>query len=140
MVNKVILVGRLVADPEIRTTSTGAQVVHFRLATKTYAGKNEDGTKREFSDFHSLVAFGGLAQVAGSYLRTGRLIYVEGRSQTRSWDTPEGQRRYATEVVIENLQMLEPKHEEPRREQPKPDEAEPEEAEPEEPAAIALVE
>jgi len=138
MVNKVILVGRLVADPEVRTTSTGAQVANIRLATKTYAGKNEDGTKREFSDFHSLVAFGNLAQVIRSYLRTGRLIYVEGRSQTRSWDTPEGQRRYTTEVVIENLQMLEPKHEEPRGEQPElPDQGK---AEQEEPAAMALAE
>lgn len=142
MVNKVILVGRLVADPEVRTTSTGAQVANIRLATKTYAGKNEDGTKREFSDFHSLVAFGNLAQVIRSYLRTGRLIYVEGRSQTRSWDTPEGQRRYATEVVIENMQMLEPKHEEPRgeQEQPKPEEPDKEGAEHDEPAAVALVE
>ena len=140
MVNKVILVGRLVADPEVRTTSTGTQVANLRLATKTYAGKNEDGTKREFSDFHSLVAFGGLAQVVGSYLRTGRLIYVEGRSQTRSWDTPEGQRRYTTEVVIENLQMLEPKHEQASQETPKPEDAQHEEAQQEEPAEMALVE
>jgi len=140
MVNKVILVGRLVADPEVRTTSTGAQVANIRLATKTYAGKNEDGTKREFSDFHSLVAFGNLAQVIRSYLRTGRLIYVEGRSQTRSWDTPEGQRRYTTEVVIENLQMLEPKHEEPRGEQSKPELPDQGKAEQEEPAAMAIAE
>lgn len=140
MVNKVILVGRLVADPEVRTASTGTQVANIRLVTNTYGGKNEDGTKREFTDFHSLVAFGSLAQVVRSYLRNGRLIYVEGRSQTRSWDTPEGQRRYATEVVVDNLQILEPKHEGSRQDQPKPEGPEQEEAEQEEPAAMALVE
>jgi len=109
MVNKVILVGRLTADPEVRATSNGTQVANLRLATNTYGGKNEDGTKREYSDFHSLVVFGQQAEVAGRYLRKGRLLYAEGRNQTRSWDTPEGQRRYATEVVVESFQMLEPK-------------------------------
>jgi len=113
MVNKVILIGRLAADPEVRTTANGTQVANLRLATNTYGGKNQDGTKREYSDFHSLVLFGQQAEVARSYLRRGRLVYAEGRSQTRSWDTPEGQRRYTTEVVVESFQMLEPKAEEP---------------------------
>lgn len=113
MVNKVILIGRLAADPDVRTIANGTQVAKLRLATNTYGGKNEDGTKREHSDFHNLVVFGQQAEVASSYLRKGRLVYAEGRSQTRSWDTPEGQRRYTTEVVVDSFQMLEPKAAEP---------------------------
>jgi single-strand DNA-binding protein len=113
MVNKVILIGRLAADPEVRAAANGTQVAKLRVATNTYGGKNEDGTRREYSDFHNLVVFGQQAEVVGSYLRKGRLVYVEGRNQTRSWDTPEGQRRYATEVVVESFQMLEPKPGEP---------------------------
>src|SRR5262245_23121194 len=113
MVNKVILIGRLAGAPEVRTTANGTQVANLRLATNTNGGKNQDGTKRECSDSDSLVLFGQQAEVAGSYLRKGRLVYAEGRSQTRSWDTPEGQRRYTTEVVVESFQMLEPKAEEP---------------------------
>jgi len=140
MVNKVILVGRLVADPEVRTATTGTQVANIRLVTNTYGGKNEDGTRREFTDFHSLVAFGSLAQVVHSYLRSGRLVYVEGRSQTRSWDTPEGQRRSATEVVVDTLQILEPKHEGPKQDQPRAEEPRHGGPEQEQPAAVALVE
>ena len=113
MVNKVILIGRLAADPEVRTAASGTQVANLRVVTNTYCGKNEDGTKREYSDFHNLVVFGQQAEVVRSYLRKGRLVYVEGRSQTRTWDTPEGQRRYTAEVVVDSFQMLEPKPGEP---------------------------
>lgn len=113
MVNKVILIGRLTADPEVRSAANGKHVANLRLATNTPGGKEEDGTRREHTDFHNLVLFGPQADLAGTYLRKGRLVYAEGRSQTRSWDTPEGQRRYSTEVVVDRFQMLEPRPEEP---------------------------
>src|SRR5215467_2195894 len=99
MVNKVILVGRLTADPDVRATATGTHMASLRLATNTYAGKEDDGTPREHTDYHSLVVFGKRAEFAADHLRKGRLVYAEGRSQTRSYENAEGQRRYATEVV-----------------------------------------
>lgn len=113
MVNKVILVGRLTADPEVRAMPSGTHVANLRVATNTYAGKEEDGTRREFTDFHTLVVFGRPAEFAAEHLRRGRLVYAEGRSQTRSYETADGQRRYATEVVVDSLQALGPRQEEP---------------------------
>ena len=113
MVNKVILIGRLTADPDVRATASGRHVISLRLATNTYAGKNEDGSRREHTDFHSLVAFGKTAEFAAEHLRKGKLLYAEGRSQTRSWETSEGQRRYSTEVVVDTLQLLGPRPEAP---------------------------
>jgi len=112
MVNKVILIGRLTADPDVRATASGAHVTNLRLATNTYAGKEDDGTRREHTDFHSLVAFGKTAEFAAEHLRKGRLLYAEGRSQTRSWETNDGQRRYSTEVVVDTIQVLSPRPEE----------------------------
>lgn len=109
MVNKVILIGRLAADPDVRATATGTHIATLRLATNTYAGKEEDGTTREHTDFHSLVVFGKRAEFAAENLRKGRLIYAEGRSQTRSWETSDGQRRYSTEVVVDAMQVLSPR-------------------------------
>ncbi|HKF77466.1 MAG TPA: single-stranded DNA-binding protein [Candidatus Dormibacteraeota bacterium] len=109
MVNKVILIGRLTADPEVRATASGTHVANLRIATNTYGGQQEDGSPREHTDFHSLVVFGRNAEIAGEYLRKGRLVYAEGRSQTRSWETAEGQRRYTTEIVVDSFKMLEPK-------------------------------
>jgi len=106
MVNKVILIGRLTADPDVRATPAGTHITNLRLATNTYGAREEDGTRREFTDFHSLVAFGRTAEYAAEHLRKGRLLYVEGRSQTRSWETRDGQRRYSTEVVVDSLQQL----------------------------------
>jgi single-strand DNA-binding protein len=111
MVNKIILIGRLTADPELRATAAGVRVVNLRLATSTFTGKADDGTRRERTDFHSLVVFGKAAEYAAEHLRQGRLLYAEGRSQTRSWQTGDGQRRYSTEVVVEALQPLEPRPE-----------------------------
>jgi single-strand DNA-binding protein len=109
MVNKVILIGRLTADPEVRATAGGAQVANLRLATNSYRGRDEDGNPREQAEFHSLVLFGRQAEIAAEHLCKGRLVYAEGRSQTRSWETSEGQRRYTTEVVIDKLEMLGPR-------------------------------
>jgi len=108
VVNKVILIGHLTADPEVRTTAGGTQIASLRLATNTYAGREEDGTRREHTEFHTLVLFGRRAEFAAE-LRRGRLIYAEGRSQTRSWETEEGQRRYTTEVVVDSLEALGPR-------------------------------
>ena len=112
MVNKVILIGRLTADPEVRATPTGVQVANVRVATNTYAGKDEAGNRKEHTDFHSLVFFGRQAEVAGEYLRKGRLVYADGRLQTRTWDDAEGKRHWATEIVVDEFQMVGPKPEE----------------------------
>ena len=106
MVNKVTLVGRLTADPDVRTLPSGTPVANLRMATNSYGGKEEDGTKKEYTEFHSLVAFARMAEVAGELLRKGRLVYVEGRLRYRSWETSEGQKRYSTEVVIDTFQMI----------------------------------
>src|SRR6266487_3019143 len=103
MVNKVILIGRLTADPDVRATAAGSHVANLRLATNTVRGREEDGTWREQADFHNLVLFGRHAEIAAEHLKKGRLLYAEGRSQTRSWETSEGQRRYTTEVVVDKF-------------------------------------
>lgn len=114
MVNKVILIGRLTADPDVRATASGLHVTNLRLATNTYATNGDgDGDRKEYTEFHDLVVFGRLAEVAAAYLRKGRLLYAEGRQRTRSWDSPDGQKRRATEVVVDNFQMLGPRPEEP---------------------------
>jgi single-strand DNA-binding protein len=109
MVNKVMLLGRLTADPEIRTLPSGTPLASMRMATNTYGGKEEDGSKKEYTDFHSLVAFARLAEVAGELLRKGRLVYVEGRLRYRTWENAEGQKRNSTEIVIDNFQLIDAK-------------------------------
>jgi single-strand DNA-binding protein len=107
MVNKVILVGNLAADPDVKATAAGMYVAKMRLATNTYAGKDESGNRKEHSEFHNLVAFGKLAEFAGQYMKKGRPIYAEGRLHTSSWDdSTSGQKRYRTEVVVEELQFI----------------------------------
>lgn len=112
MVNKVILIGRATADPEVRTTGAGMAVANLRLVTNSYTGKEADGTRKEHSEFHSLVLFGKLAELAADYIRKGRLVYADGRLQTRSWEGQDGQKKYSTEVVVDNLQLLSPKQSE----------------------------
>jgi single-strand DNA-binding protein len=108
--NKVLLVGHLTADPEVRASQKGLYVAKMRLATNTYAGKAEDGTRKESTQFHSLVAFGKLAEFSGSHLQKGRLISVEGRLQTSSWeDAATGQKRYKTEVAVDEIDLVGPK-------------------------------
>ena len=79
MVNRVTLIGRLTADPEVRTTATGTQMANLRLATNEYGGKDDSGARREHTEFHNLVLFGRQAEVAASYLRKGRMLYADGR-------------------------------------------------------------
>jgi single-strand DNA-binding protein len=110
MVNRVILVGRLTRDPELVTTPKGTTLAKLRLATNTY-GKDDDGNRAEDVQYHSLVAFGRLAEICQEYLSRGRLIYAEGKLRSREWDGKDGLRRYTTEVTLDNMQMLGPKPE-----------------------------
>ncbi len=104
-VNKVILIGHLGADPEIRYTQGGAPVATLRLATNE-AWTNKSGQKEQRTEWHRIVAWSKLAELVGQYLSKGRQIYVEGRLQTRSWDDKEGNKRYTTEVVASTIQFL----------------------------------
>ncbi len=104
-VNKVILVGNLGANPEMRTTQGGQKVANLRLAT-TERWTDKNGQKQEQTEWHRVVVFGKLAEICGQYLTKGRQIYVEGRIQTRQWQDQQGQKRYSTEVVAQGMQML----------------------------------
>ncbi len=108
MVNKVILVGRLGSDPEVRYTQDGTMVTNFNLATDEQ-WKDKEGGKIQKTEWHRIVTFKKLAEICGSYLAKGRLVYIEGRLQTRSWDDKDGNKRYTTEIVASNMQMLERK-------------------------------
>jgi single-strand DNA-binding protein len=106
MVNKVILIGNLGRDPEVRSTPSGQQVANFTLATNR-RWRDRDGNRQEQTEWHTIVCWGRQAEVAGQYLTKGRQVYVEGRLQTRSWeDRQSGEKRYRTEVICENFQML----------------------------------
>ncbi|PRY53740.1 single-strand binding protein [Arcticibacter pallidicorallinus] len=103
-VNKVILVGHLGRDPEVRHLEGGASVANFTLATsETYT---RDGKKVEQTEWHNIVVWRGLADVAAKYLKKGELIYVEGKLRTRSYDDKNGTKRYVTEIVADNFNML----------------------------------
>jgi single-strand DNA-binding protein len=108
MVNKVILVGRLGADPEVRYMQDGTMVTNFRLATDEQ-WKDKNGEKVQRTEWHRVVAFRKLAEICGNYLSKGRLVYIEGKMQTRSWEDKDGQKRFTTEIVASNMQMLESK-------------------------------
>ena len=107
--NRVMLIGRLTRDPEMRYTPSGQPVTSFSIATNRY-GQSPDGERREFTDYHNIVAWNigkrTLAELAAQYLRKGSLCYVEGRLQTRSWEGQDGQKRKTTEVVANDIQFL----------------------------------
>jgi single-strand DNA-binding protein len=105
MVNKVILVGNLAADPDVKATPKGTYVANMRLATHTYIGKDEEGKAKEETEFHRLVAFGKLAEFAGHYLHKGRAVYAEGRLRTNSWED-NGVKRFRTEVILDDLKFV----------------------------------
>jgi single-strand DNA-binding protein len=106
MVNKVLLIGNLGRDPEIRTTPNGQTVAKFSLAT-TRTWRDRDGNRQERTEWHNIVAWGRQAEVAGQYLTKGRQLYVEGRLQTDSWEDREtGKKMYRTEIICDNFQML----------------------------------
>jgi single-strand DNA-binding protein len=104
-VNKVILVGNLGANPEMRFTQGGQPVANLRIAT-TERYTDKSGQKQESTEWHRVVCFGKLAEICGQYLTKGRQIYIEGRIQTRQWQDQQGQKRYSTEIVANNMQML----------------------------------
>lgn len=105
--NKVMIIGRLVRDPELRTTGTGQTVASFSVATN-FTWKDQSGAQQSRVEYHNIVAWRRLAEIVGQYLKKGRQIYVEGRLQTRSWDDQQGQKKYRTEVVADNMIMLGP--------------------------------
>ncbi len=105
MVNKVILVGNVGMDPEVRYLEGGAAVATLRLATsETY--KNKNGERITQTEWHSVVLWRGLAEIAEKYVKKGMQLYIEGRLRTRSWDDKEGNKRYTTEVVADTMKML----------------------------------
>lgn len=104
-INKVILVGRLGADPEVKSVGQGSTVATLNLATsEAWTGK--DGQKQERTEWHRVVVWGKLAEICGKHLTKGRQVYVEGRMQTRTWEDQQGQKRYTTEVVAQTVQFL----------------------------------
>ena len=108
MVNKAILIGRLGKDPEVRYTPDGTMIINFNLATDEQ-WKDKNGEKVQKTEWHRIVTFGKLAEICGNYLVKGKLVFVEGRIQTRSWEDKEGVKRYTTEIVANNMQMLDSK-------------------------------
>ena len=105
-VNKVILVGNLGADPETRYTPNGDQITNIRLATTDSWKDKATGERREATEWHRVVFFGKLAEIAGQYLKKGSQVYIEGRIRTRKWQGQDGQDRYTTEVSADAMQML----------------------------------
>lgn len=104
-VNKVILVGNLGKDPELRYTPSGAAVATFSLAT-TERYKDRDGNRQEKTEWHNVVAWRQLAEICGKFLHKGKQVYIEGKIQTRSYDDRDGNKRYITEIVADQMQML----------------------------------
>jgi single-strand DNA-binding protein len=104
-VNKVILIGNLGKDPELRYTPGGAAVVNFSIATNE-KWKDKEGNPQERTEWHNIVLWGRLAEIANDYLRKGSPVYIEGRLQTRNWEDRDGNKRYTTEIVGMQMQML----------------------------------
>lgn len=105
-VNKVILIGNLGADPEVRYSPNGSAVTNIRLATTDQWRDRQSGEQQERTEWHRVVFFSRLAEIAGEYLRKGSKVYVEGRLQTRKWQGQDGQDRFTTEIVGNEMQML----------------------------------
>ena len=106
MFNKAFLLGNLGRDPEVRSLSSGQPVANFSLATSR-KWRDRDGNQQEQTEWHNIVCFGRLAEIAGQYLTKGKQVFVEGRIQTRSWDDRNtGEKKYRTEIVADNFQML----------------------------------
>jgi single-strand DNA-binding protein len=105
-VNKVIVIGNLGRDPEVRYTPSGAAVCNLRIATTRNWKNRDSGERQEETEWHSVVLYDRQAEVAGEYLKKGRPVYIEGRLKTRKWQDKEGQDRYTTEIVAETMQLL----------------------------------
>ncbi|CAD7769674.1 Single-stranded DNA-binding protein [Candidatus Methanoperedenaceae archaeon GB50] len=121
-INKVILIGHLGADPELRYTPNGTPVANFRIAT-TERWTNKQGERTESTEWHRIVAWGKLGEFCGQYLNKGKQIYIEGRLRTRSWEDRDGKKQWTTEIIAQRLQLL-GKPEKPSEEEvPVPEEA-----------------
>lgn len=105
-VNRMILIGNLGRDPEIRYTPSGAAVCNLRIATTRSWKDKQSGERQEEVEWHSVVLYDRQAEVAGEYLKKGRPVYIEGRLKTRKWQDKDGQDRYTTEIVAESMQLL----------------------------------
>lgn len=105
-INKVILVGNLGKDPEMKYTASGAAIANLTVATSESWNDKQTGEKKEQTEWHRVVFFRRLAEVAGEYLRKGSQVYIEGKLQTRKWQDQNGQDRYTTEIVGNEMQML----------------------------------
>ncbi len=105
-VNKAIIIGRLGRDPEVRYTPDGTAVANFSIATSEEWKDKNTGEKRERTEWHRIVAFRRLGEICGEYLSKGRQVYIEGRIQTRDWEDKDGNKRYTTEIVASQMQML----------------------------------
>jgi single-strand DNA-binding protein len=106
--NKAMIIGNIVRDPEMKSTPNGQNVTSFSIATNL-VWTDQSGQKQEKVEFHNIVAWRRLAEIAGQYLKKGSKVYVEGRLQTRSWDDPSGVKKYRTEIIAENMIMLDSK-------------------------------
>lgn len=102
--NKAIVIGNLTQNPEVKTTPSGQTVANFSVATNRF-WNDQQGQRQEQAEFHNVVAWGKLAEIAGQYLAKGRMCMVEGRLQTRSWDDQSGNRHWKTEIIAENIQL-----------------------------------
>ncbi|PKN29816.1 MAG: single-stranded DNA-binding protein [Deltaproteobacteria bacterium HGW-Deltaproteobacteria-21] len=105
-VNKVILIGRLGRDPEVRYTASGRAVAKFSIATSEQWTDKEGGKKEERTEWHRIVAWARLGEICGEYLKKGSQVYIEGRLQTSQWEDKEGNKRYTTEIIAQTMQML----------------------------------
>jgi single-strand DNA-binding protein len=108
MLNKVMLIGNLGKDPEIRATQSGTSVVTFNVAT-TERWKNKDGQMQEATEWHRVVAWQKLAEICGTYLHKGSKVYIEGKLQTRKWQDQNGNDKYTTEIIAKDMKMLDSK-------------------------------
>jgi single-strand DNA-binding protein len=105
-VNKMILLGRLGQDPEVRTTASGTQIVNLNVATNEAGPKDQNGNRQDVTEWHRVVLFGKTAEIAAQYLNKGSQVYIEGRLQTRKWQDPNGADRYSTEIVGNEMQFI----------------------------------
>ncbi|WP_108125948.1 single-stranded DNA-binding protein [Saccharospirillum mangrovi] len=105
-VNKVIILGRLGQDPDVRATASGTQVVNLNVATNEFGPQDDQGNRQEQTEWHRIVIFGRMAETAANYLHKGSLVYIEGRLQTRKWQDQNGQDRYSTEIVAREMQFV----------------------------------
>lgn len=117
-VNKAILVGNLGSDPEIRALPDGKAVANFSVATSERWISKQTGNQEERTEWHRCVCFGRLAEIVEQYVRKGSKVYIEGKLQTRSWEDQSGEKRYMTEILVNDLQMLDSRQDQQPARQP----------------------